>query len=104
MVHPLENAVEVTGRGSSSTGHRWDKNQKVQDLLSSLSLGNTGHLLIKGCDIATKKFKAMGFPTSYKMSGHKSQDLLQLAFFGENELHFRSIFPQGFEEGGQMVG
>lgn len=25
----------------------------------------------------------MGFPTSYKMSGHKSQDLLQLAFLAK---------------------
>lgn len=24
MVHPLKNAAEVAGRGSSSTGHRWD--------------------------------------------------------------------------------
>lgn len=45
-----------------------------------LSGGKTGHLLIKGSKSATKKFKAMGFPASYKLSGCKSEVLLQLAF------------------------
>lgn len=45
-----------------------------------LSRSKTGHVLIKGSELATKNFKAMGFPASYKLSGCESEDLLQLAF------------------------
>lgn len=95
----LKNAVEVAGRGSSSPGQRCKNNQKVQELLPSLSRGKTGHLLIRGSKLATKNFYGQ-----LQAEWMRKWGSITNGIFGENELHFRSIFPRGFEEGGQMVG